>query len=158
MKIQCDRFIGWMVDVPIEFFNQVKDEYYKKYCDLTILSASKIWSKDSAAGALLDYGFIGSDYLVDYGSEKINQIVLLINEEYKYVKLICIEELTRGFEDLFVGDNSDNKTLNQFLKQIPVHDMINDKMKRVYQELFKGKEIPQIYLQEFYHWYDIIEE
>lgn len=153
MKIQCDRFIGWMVDVPIELFNQVKDEYYKKYCDLTILSASKIWSKDSAAGTLLDYGFIGSDYLVDYDLEKINQIVLLINEEDKYVKLICVEELIENYEDLFVGDNKNDKTLNKFLEQVPVPEEIKNKVLTVYQGLFKVELCFPIHLQVFQHWY-----
>ena len=156
MDIQCDRFIGWMIDISIELFNQVKDEYNKKYSDLTSLSTSKIWSKDRLAATLLDNGFIGSDYLVDYNSEERNQIILLINEKDKYIKLICVEELIDNYEDLFVGSHENDVTLNKFLKQVPVPEDIENRMLVVYQELFKFGVQPSISieLQVFQHWYN----
>ena len=152
MKVQCDRFIGWMIDVPIGLYNQNIREYYKKYCDLTSLTELYVWCKDSSAKVLLENGFIGSDYLYDYDKDSDNQITLLIDSNNDYIKLIYIVELTRNYEDLFVGDNDDNKILNQYLKQIPVPEVVCNQIERIYQELFKTDNIYPIHLQEFYHW------
>ena len=79
---------------------------------------------------------------------------MLIDSNNDYIKLIYIVELTRNYEDLFVGDNDDNKILNQYLKQIPVPEVVCNQMERVYQELFKSDSISPIHLQEFYYWYN----
>ena len=154
MNVQCDRFFGWMIDVPIGLYKQNIREYYKKYCNLTSLSEFYVWCKDSSAKVLLESGFIGSDYLYDYDKDGDNQITLLIDSNNAYIKLIYIVELTRNYEDLFVGDNDDNKILNQYLKQIPVPEVVCNQIERIYQELFKTDNIYPIHLQEFYHWYN----
>lgn len=154
MNVQCDRFFGWMIDVPIGLYNQNIREYYKKYYNLTSLSEFYVWCKDSSAKVLLESGFIGSDYLYDYDKDGDNQITLLIDSNNAYIKLIYIVELTRNYEDLFVGDNDDNKILNQYLKQIPVPEVVCNQIERIYQELFKTDNIYPIHLQEFYHWYN----
>ena len=145
MGMYCDKIIGYRMEVLDDYLElwektSHEDTVWQKYI------SDEAYEK--LPQELKDIGFRPYYTYPDYPN-KDNIMLLYDGVMGKYAWLVYILDIDYESND----ESDENQELNEMLKQIIVPPIIEEKMKKCYELIFKKECKNQIFFQNISHWH-----